>query len=362
MNQLGQLVMTGISGTSLLPEEAEFLESENIGGVILFANNYENPAQLAELVNSIQQARSEYPLFIAVDNEGGRVFRFKSGFTQLPSMYDVGLMDSPKLCYHIAKIMADELNACGVNLNFAPVCDIWTNPKNKVIGDRAFGKDEETVSKFVSSIIRGLQTNGVLSCAKHFPGHGCTTKDSHFDLPIVKRSMEELESEEFKPFTKAIKSRVEFVMMAHLVVDAIDPKLPTSLSPKAYSLLREELKFNRLIITDDMEMKAITDNYEVGEAAAMAIEAGADIIEYRSMDLARLALEGLKEAKKTKRIKNDHFNQVHARIMSVKKEYLSEYKPVYIPEISKQINTGASQTFIKEITEKIELIHKQEEN
>ncbi len=362
MNQLGQLIMTGISGPELLPEEASFLESENIGGVILFSHNYENPAQLAELVNSIQQVRDEYPLFIAVDNEGGRVFRFKNGFTQLPSMYDVGLIDSPKLTYHIAKIMADELNACGINVNFSPVCDIWTNPNNKVIGDRAFGKDEETVSKHVSSIIRGLQTNGVLSCAKHFPGHGSTTKDSHYDLPIVKRTLEELQTEEFKPFTKAIKSRAEFVMMAHLVVDAIDSTLPTSLSSNAYKLLRENLKFTGLIITDDMEMKAITDNYGVGEAAVMAVEAGADIIEYRSMEFAREGLEALKEAKKTMRIKNELITQVYSRVMNVKKEYLSEYKPVYIPEVGKRINTGASQTFIKEITEKIEALHQEKEN
>lgn len=356
MNEIGQLIMTGVSGTSLTAEEAKFLEEENIGGVLLFAHNYDNPAQLAELVNSIQQTRKEYPLFIAVDNEGGRVFRFKNNFTQFPPMYEVGLTDSPKLCFHIAKIMADELNAVGVNVNFSPVCDVWSNPNNKVIGDRAFGKDEETVSKFVSSIIRGLQTHGILSCAKHFPGHGSTTKDSHYDLPIVKRTMEELEDLEFKPFIKAIKSRVEFVMMAHLIVDSIDPELPTSLSPKAYELLREEMKFTKLIITDDMEMKAITDNYTAEEAAVLAIEAGADVIEYRSMDLARKALEGLKEARKTKRIKNERFNQSIDRIMEAKKEYLSEYKPVYIPDIAKKLNTGASQSFINEVKEKIDQV------
>ncbi len=360
MNEIGQMIMTGVSGTALTPEESSFLENENIGGVILFSNNYDNPAQLAELVNSIQQNRKEYPLFIAVDNEGGRVFRFKKHFTQFPPMYHVGLTDSPKLCFHIAKIMADELLACGINVNFAPVCDIWTNPNNKVIGDRAFGKDEDTVSKFVSSIIRGLQTNGILSCAKHFPGHGSTTKDSHFDLPIVKRTIEELRDLEFKPFVKAVKARTEFVMMAHLIVDAIDSELPTSLSPKAYKMLREELKFNRLIITDDMEMKAITDNYSAEEAAVLAIEAGADIIEYRSMDLAMQALEGIKEAKKTKRIKNERFNESIARIGEVKKEYLSEYNPVYIPDITKKINTGASQSLINEIQERIDQVLGQE--
>lgn len=356
MSEIGQLIMTGISGTQLTDDERAFLESENIGGVLLFSHNYDSPAQLAELVNNIQQTRNEYPLFIAVDNEGGRVFRFKSGFTQFPPMYDVGLTDSPKLCFHIAKIMADELSACGVNFNLSPVCDIWTNEKNKVIGDRAFGKDEETVSKFVSSIIRGLQTHGILSCAKHFPGHGCTKKDSHYDLPIVKRTREELEEVEFKPFIKAIKSRVECVMMAHLIVDAIDSELPTSLSPAAYKILRDEFKHTKLIITDDMEMKAITDNYGVGEAAVMAVTAGADIVEYRSMENAKIALEALKEAKRTKVIKNDRLKESFDRITSAKKEYLSEYNPIYIPEITKKINTGASQVLMSEINEKIDQI------
>lgn len=356
MSEIGQLIMTGISGTQLTDDERAFLESENIGGVLLFSHNYDSPAQLAELVNNIQQTRNEYPLFIAVDNEGGRVFRFKSGFTQFPPMFDVGLTDSPKLCFHIAKIMADELSACGVNFNLSPVCDIWTNEKNKVIGDRAFGKDEETVSKFVSSIIRGLQTHGILSCAKHFPGHGCTKKDSHYDLPIVKRTREELEEVEFKPFIKAIKSRVECVMMAHLIVDAIDSELPTSLSPAAYKILRDEFKHTKLIITDDMEMKAITDNYGVGEAAVMAVTAGADIVEYRSMENAKIALEALKEAKRTKVIKNDRLKESFDRITAAKKEYLSEYNPIYIPEITKKINTGASQVLMSEINEKIDQI------
>ncbi len=361
MNEIGQLIMTGISGIHLTDDERSFLENENIGGVLLFSHNYENPAQLAELVNNIQQTRKEYPLFIAVDNEGGRVFRFKTGFTQFPPMHDVGLTDSPKLCFHIAKIMADELNACGVNFNFAPVCDVWTNEKNKVIGDRAFGNDEETVSKFISSIIRGLQTNGILSCAKHFPGHGCTKKDSHFDLPIVKRTREELEEVEFKPFIKAVKSRVESVMMAHLIVDAIDPNLPTSLSPAAYKILRNDFKHKRLIITDDMEMQAITDNYGLGEAAVMAINAGADIIEYRSMESAREALEALKEAKKSKTLNPDRVKESFELIELIKKEYLSEYKPIYIPEIAKKINTGASQVLVKEIFDKIKQIKAERE-
>jgi beta-N-acetylhexosaminidase len=353
MTELGQMIMTGISGTQLTTEESKFIQSENIGGVLLFARNYETPAQLAELVNSIQTLRDEYPLLIAVDQEGGRVQRFKEGFTLIPPMFQIGQLDSPKICFHITRIMAQELNACGVNLNLAPVCDVWNNPQNKVIGDRSFSHETDQVSLYVSSVIRGLQTNGVLGCAKHFPGHGQTLKDSHIELPIVKKSLDEMRDVEFKPFIKAIKSRVEFVMMAHLQVDAIDPDLPTSLSPKAYQLLREELRYSKVTITDDMQMGAIEKNFGIEEAAVLAVQAGADIVEYKDMEYAARALEALKMAKKTKKIKNEHFNQSLARINKTKKDHLAEYRPVYIPEIAKVVNTRQTQVFMEEILQKI---------
>jgi beta-N-acetylhexosaminidase len=353
VNELGQLVMTGVSSTTLSDEEKNFLEKENIGGVILFSHNFESPAQLAELINSIQSCRNEYPLYIAVDNEGGRVFRFKDHFSQLPAALDISKLGSPKTCFHVSKIAAEELAACGINLNLAPVCDVWNNPKNKVIGDRAYGTDTETVSKFVSSVIRGFQTSNVLACAKHFPGHGCTTKDSHFDLPLVKKTMKELESEEFIPFEKAVKSRVEFIMMSHMIVDAFDQENPTTLSEKAYQILRDKLKYNKIIITDDMDMKAISDRYSIEDAAVKAIEAGATIIEYRDIENAKVALEALKEAKKVKKLKNSVINEKTSLVLKNKKTFLKDYKPIYIPDLQKVFNSKANQNFMEEIREKI---------
>jgi len=345
--------MTGISGLTLTSEEAEFLEKENIGGVLLFAKNFESPAQLAELVNSIQKCRREYPLLIAVDHEGGRVMRFRSHFTQFPAMMDIANLGSPKICFHVTKIMAEELSACGINLNLSPVCDITNNPNNKVIGDRAFGTDEESVSKFVSSAIRGFQTNGVMACAKHFPGHGCTTKDSHDDLPVIKKSIEELRETEFQPFIKAVKSRVEFMMMAHLQVDAIDEQWPTSLSEKAHSIVRDEFRFKKVIISDDMQMGAIINRFGADEAAVRAIVAGADIIEYRDMAEAERALSALRQALKVKELKNEDVLAKAARITEIKQQYLSEYKPIYIPEIAKKLGTRASQVFLDDLKERI---------
>ncbi|MBT7608756.1 MAG: beta-N-acetylhexosaminidase [Bacteriovoracaceae bacterium] len=356
MSNLGQLVFTGISGTILTDEEKNFIEKENIGGVILFSENYESPAQLAELVNSIQALREEYPLFIAVDHEGGRVVRFKNHFTKIPAMLELAKTESPKLCFKVLKLMAEELAICGVNVNLSPVCDVLSNKDNKVIGDRAFGSDPGKVSAFVSSAIRGLQTNGVLACAKHFPGHGDTSIDSHFNLPIIKKNMEDLKSMDLPPFVKAIKARVEFVMMAHVIIEGLDPELPCSLSSKAYDLLRDELRFTKLIITDDMQMKAIADRYSTSDAAAMAIIAGADIIEYRDMNHAKLGLEGLKEAVKNKTLKVDQVKKKYDRILECKKTYLSEYTPNYIPDINKVVGIKSSENLIKEVHEKIEFI------
>jgi beta-N-acetylhexosaminidase len=353
MNNLGQLVFTGLNGTTLTPEEKSFIETENIGGVILFTKNYESPAQLAELVNSIQVLRKDYPLFICTDHEGGRVVRFKTHFTQFPPMLDIALIDSPKVFFEMATIMADELLACGVNLNLAPVCDIWNNDQNKVIWDRAFGKDHDSVSKFISSVIRGFQTNGLMSCAKHFPGHGNTLKDSHFDLPIVKKSLEAIREEELQPFIKAVKARVDFVMMAHIIVDDIDPEFPCSLSEKAHEMLRSELKFKGLILSDDMQMKAITDHFGGHEAAVLAIKAGSDMIEYRDFNEAVIGYEGLKKAVKDKVLKGSDIQDKINRVVEMKKKYLSEYKPIYIPDLDKKINKRSSQVFVDDVKKKI---------
>lgn len=339
MENPGALIITGIKGHELLPEEKELIQEEKIGGVILFANNYQDPAQLAELVNSIQALRDEWPLFIAVDHEGGRVIRFKHGFTQFPPMYAISRANSPKLTYEVHAVMAKELLACGINLSFSPVCDIWTNPENKVIGDRSFGHSPEEVEKHVSAAIRGLQTNGVLACAKHFPGHGNTLKDSHYDLPLVKDSLDELRAREVQPFIRASKSRVEMMMMAHLQVDALDPNYPTTVSPKAYEFLRNETKFSKIVVTDDMEMKAIADKWSIEEAALMAMQAGTDILLYRFSEDAAKAVKALREALKTKTLKKDLFMEKWKRIENCKSEHFRDYRPIYIPKISSAFNS-----------------------
>jgi beta-N-acetylhexosaminidase len=348
LDSFGQLIISGIKGISLLPEEIEFIKNEKLGGIILFSHNFEDPAQLAELVNSIQKLRDEYPLFISVDQEGGRVIRFKKHFTQFPSMMDLAKTNSPKLIYAVHELLAKELAACGVNLSYSPCCDILTNPENKVIGDRAYGCDAETVEKYISAAIRGLQTNGVLACAKHFPGHGDTSQDSHFDLPLVKTSLAEMRQREMIPFIKASKSRVEFMMMAHLMVDALDEKMPTSLSAKAYDFLRLETKFTKIVITDDMEMKAIADRFTIEESAVLAINAGTDMLLYRFMEDAQKALQAIREAVKKRAIKKEAILEKLGRVERCKKEFLASYQPIYIPKITDAFNSLESKKVLEQ--------------
>jgi beta-N-acetylhexosaminidase len=351
--QLGQLFITGIASTELSKEEETFIKENNIGGVILFAHNYEAPAQLAELVNSIQKLRDDYPLFISVDHEGGRVIRFKKQFTQFPAMGEIALLDSPKTIYEVFKIMGQELSSCGVNLSYAPVCDILSNSSNKVIGDRAFGTTPDYVEKFVSAAIRGLHAEKVLACPKHFPGHGNTKKDSHFELPYVSKSLDELKKSDFTPFYRASRSRAEFMMMAHLKMGSLDDQLPSSLSSECYELMREYLKFKKIIVTDDLEMKAITKHYPIEEASFMALKAGTDMLLYRSMETAAQSFEYICKELEGQGKMDSMFEEKVKRVLACKKQHLQNYQPVYIPKITDVLNNKKNQEFFKELMDKI---------
>ncbi len=288
---LGKLFIVGLEGKTLLVSEQKFIKEQEIGGVILFTRNYENPQQLSELVASIQDLASDLPLFISVDHEGGRVLRFKKDFSQFPSMASLAALNSPKTIYDVHHWMGLELSTVGINLSFSPCCDVFLNKENQVIGDRSFGRTSEQVERFVSAAIRGLQSTGVLACAKHFPGHGATLEDSHFLLPMVERSLEQIKQEELPPFLKAARSKVDLIMMGHLLIKELDDQRPCTLSSKAYQWLRDELGYSRLIVTDDMEMQAITDYFPDGEAGYLALQAGADLLIYRSLHSAQQAYD-----------------------------------------------------------------------
>jgi len=341
---LGQLIMTGFTGLDLSDDAAAFISQADIGGVILFAANYESPAQLGELTNAIQECRGDLPLWIAADHEGGRVQRFKKPFTRIPSAAVIGKSDSPKMAFDFADGISKELKAVGVNVNFAPVADIMTNAKNPVIGDRAFGDNEEIVSKMVTGFVRGHLVNSVQSCVKHFPGHGDTSIDSHLALPKVDTDLETLRSREFRPFVRAFKSRCSMVMTAHILNSKIDPDFPATLSVKTIQdILRKDLRFSKVVFTDDMEMKAITDHYGADHAPVLAVQAGCDILVYRTEAGARHAYEVLIKALETGKVTPERVMESVERITLLKKEFLLPYAPVSVSEVTAQIGLQLTQ-------------------
>lgn len=333
---LGQVIMTGIEGVTLRDEERNFITSHGIGGVLLFEKNFHTLKELVALVESIQRAAKNYPLFIAVDQEGGRVLRFKAPFTPWPSMGDLGLENSPDLCAKVCESLARELVSCGINVNLAPVCDI-PNGNGRAIGDRAFGKSEALVSRLVPAALEGFCAGGVLSCLKHFPGHGATALDSHVELPLVEKNMEELRAREFVPFRRGVSAGANFVMMAHLLVPSIDPKFPTSLSPKAYELLRRELAFNGPIITDDMQMGAVTKQFSPEDRALMAIKAGADVIEYRDIHEAQRAHGALQRALESGELESGYLEEKIRRVVKLKKSTLIPKKTPSLEEAERTV-------------------------
>lgn len=248
-----------------------------LGGVTLFARNIEAPEQVAELNHDLQELSSELPLWVAVDQEGGRVARLHAPFTAWPAMATLGRSGDETLAYRFAAALAAELRAVGITLDYAPVLDIHTNPANPVIGDRALGEDADTVAKLGAAIIRGLQENGVAACGKHFPGHGDTSVDSHLELPLVEHPPDRIRRVELVPFREAIRNDVAFIMTAHILVPSLDAENPATLSPKIVrGMLREELDFDGVILSDDLEMKALADHVAIPEAAVQAIAAGCD--------------------------------------------------------------------------------------
>ena len=322
--KVGQLIMVGFEGTQANETVETYIRERFVGGVVLFSRNIESPQQTAELTNQLQRLASttarQIPLLIGIDQEGGWVIRLREGATVLPGNMALGATDSTELAERAGEVTAVELAAVGVNLNFAPVMDVNNNLDNPVIGRRSFGESPELVSRLGVPYIRGLQRNGVLATAKHFPGHGDTTVDSHFDLPTVNHDRERIHALELQPFRAAIDADVAAIMTAHIIYPAFDPDRPATLSPTILTdLLRKELGFDGLLITDDMEMKAIDDRYRSGEAAVMAVEAGADIVMVLWTPPKQIEVfDALLSAVKSGRISQARLDQSVGRILKSK--------------------------------------------
>ena len=329
---IGQYLIGSMPGTSIPVELRSLAREFDLGGVILFSRNIEAPEQVAELAGDSESLGRTTPAWVSVDQEGGRVARLKEPFTKWPPMATLGRAGkaSEALAERFAKALAEELLAVGITLDYAPVLDIHTNPKNPVIGDRALAERAEDVAKLGRVIIRALQGAGLAACGKHFPGHGDTSTDSHFELPLVEHPPDRLRAIEFEPFRAAVAEQVAFIMTAHVLVPSLDEQRPASLSPAiVQALLREELKFDGVILSDDLEMKAVSAKYDVPEAAVDAIRAGCDAVLVCSgdIDLQGRTLEALVRAVESGSIPAKRHDDAFARLKRTKQRFLLGARP-----------------------------------
>ncbi|TAE59203.1 MAG: beta-N-acetylhexosaminidase [Nostocales cyanobacterium] len=280
MKQFGNHLILGISGKTLSDDDKRVLNELKPVGVIFFAKNFLDsvpyPAWL-ECFKNLQKQIREYTerdrLFISLDHEGGRVVRTPLPITRFPSAYLVRSQ-----AYQVAKATALELKSLGINLSFSPVADIFSNPENPIIGSRAFGITPETASQSALKYYQGLQDGGVLGCAKHFPGHGDTSTDSHVELPILNLSLKELQQRELIPFQNLIQARIPLIMTAHILFPQIDSEVPATLSKIILNdILRQELNFQGVIVSDDLDMKAVSSMFMQPGTIGKAFNAGCDL-------------------------------------------------------------------------------------
>lgn len=314
--------LTGVSNVTQSGETSRIaIEKYPVGGIIYFGNNLVSREQCIAMIKNIQ-SYSEIDLFIAVDEEGGKVARLgnksEMGTTTFEPMGIIGSIGDTSKAYEVGYTIGTEISEFGFNLDFAPVADVYSNPENTVIGDRAFSTDPQEAAELVSACVQGFRDSGILCTLKHFPGHGDTIADSHYGEAQITKSLEELYECELIPFQAGIESGAPCIMIGHLNVPRFtEENIPATLSYDIVTgLLRDELGFRGLIITDSMSMQAITDHYSAGEGALKAIQAGVDIL-LMPQNLQE-AVAGIISAIENGVLTEERINESVLRILEVK--------------------------------------------
>lgn len=335
--KVGQLLVAGIEGVTPGSDAVSAIQDYQVGGVILFGRNVERAAQLAELTNSLKALNGDYvPLLLCVDEEGGRVSRMPSEVTDLPSAFQYGKRSGEDaLLSGLGRTLGAMCKTFGLNVDFAPDMDVWSNPENTVIGDRSFSSDPAVAAQSAALVADGIASAGVIPVGKHFPGHGDTATDSHKELPVVDKSYEAWEETDAVPFQKAVDQGVSQLMVGHILMRQMDPDYPASLSYKIVTgLLREKMGYSGVVFTDDLTMGAISNTYGMGEAAVMALEAGCDglLVCHREENL-KAAYDALLEAVNSARIPMDRLDESVYRILALKRQYNLSNIPVPAPDV-----------------------------
>lgn len=320
--KVGQMLHVGFEGHSAPDYILDWLTRGQIGGVILFARNVDTPEQVANLVRQCREA-APHPILVSIDQEGGRVARLRAGFTESPGAMALGAADSEELAEQVAEVMARELRALGINWVLAPVVDIAHNAENPVIGTRSLGTNPQRVSTLALAQIRGFNRGGVAATAKHFPGHGNTPTDTHIALATIGGSLEDLWAHDLVPFRAAVEAGIDAVMVSHVMLNAMDSQYPATISPPIIqNLLREKIGYRGLICTDCMEMKAMRDNFGVGESAVLAAQAGQDIIFFsHTHDYQQEVYESLLAAAQDGRLSEARIDESVKRIQALNEKY-----------------------------------------
>ncbi len=325
--KIGQMLMVAIPGSAMNTGAERILERYRPGGVILFGYNLSTEERNRGFIQALQEASLRHaglPLFVSIDQEGGRVVRIVSGITQFPGNMAAGVAGDARLAYRWGRVLGLQLRETGVNMNLAPVLDVNNNPRNPVINTRSFGADAHLVAKLGAAYLNGLQDSRCIAVGKHFPGHGDTNQDSHLTLPVIRYGPDRLEEVELVPFRKAVREGVEGIMTAHVAFPGIlGTNDPATVSRKLLTaMLRDELGFRGLVITDDMEMHAISRRQEMGEAAVRSVLAGADIILMSSHGATiGVIRDALRRAVKEGRITSERIHDSVTRIMEAKMRY-----------------------------------------
>lgn len=328
--QVAQMFMVSFYGAPMNEPARALLRDWQPGAVVFLPSNLGNPEQVTRLTNDIQTTLIEsggWPALIAVDQEGGIIAHLEDGFTRWPVPMLLTATQDPALAHQFGQALAAELRAVGINMNLAPVADLNTNPDNPIIGRRSFGSEPQLVAPIIAEVVHGMQAGGVLATVKHFPGHGDTDSDSHITLPVVSYSQQFLKSRELIPFQAAIDAGASAVMAAHIVYPNLEPEpgIPASLSTNIVTdLLRTEMNFEGLAITDALDMDAIDTNYTPEAAAIAAINAGHDLIltgAHIGPDTHRRVFEAVVQAVNNGDISRSRIEQSVRRILSVKVEY-----------------------------------------
>jgi len=328
--RIGQLFLVGCQGETLSNHERLLIEEYQFAGLILFKKNCGEPRRLVSLCRAIWEAFDALPPFIAIDQEGGRVHRLPAPFSRFPAAARVGARNDADLACRLGRAAAAELSLAGINLNFAPVLDVRSHPSSSISGDRAFASAPERVIAIAGAWAKGLRDGGIIPCGKHFPGHGDADKDSHFELPIVRKSIEELQASELAPFADACRNRIESLMTAHVAYPALDPKLPATLSAAIITgLLRHQWGYDGVVFSDDLAMRSISDHYSGEEAAALAVRAGVDVLLFcHEIDKAAAAFEFLcAEAERNPALRA-RIEVSHRRVTELKRRYLKRFTGV----------------------------------